>query len=299
MTIDHTVAKTLRLNALHTKKQYDLHRDTTLRFKSSDRVLLIRGSVLDGVHPKAKEPTQGPYTVQRVLDYDRYVLTDLHSRRIHNVVHVSRMIPFNTRVSGTSPWMVKGATDGAWPVKSIVGRRLHKVSDKQIGVDGKVWQYCVRWMGLGPEADSWRSRHYLSDVSELLDIYDRKNPFPPEHAATPEPLAARVTDNLVPGGRVGKSFPTRVKPTHSDEVVTPEEVERFNVTSEEIELTNSLHSYPTDSRVEVYWTDKKAWFAGKIMDSWIHKLKGRQVHRITILYDDSRNSQDTHTHNMI
>ena len=39
-------AKSLRLNALHAKKRYDLSRETDFMFKPGDRVLLLR--VIDG-----------------------------------------------------------------------------------------------------------------------------------------------------------------------------------------------------------------------------------------------------------
>ena len=185
-------AKSLRLNALHAKKRYNLSRETDFMFKPGDRVLLLR--VIDGVHPKAKEPTQGPYTVSRVLPHDRYILCDLHTRRMHNVVHVSRMLPFNKRSINTSEWMIPGqtpATAGVWPVKSIVGRRLAEVADEDAGVKGKTWQYKIRWVGYGEKSDTWRSRHYLAPIMELVIRYDEKNPFPTDRVEQREPLAPR------------------------------------------------------------------------------------------------------------
>ena len=96
-----------------------------LQKRPGDRVLLIRGEIMDhSPLPKASLPTDGPYTVARRMPHDNYVLTDLHSRRIHNTVHVSRLIPFPDRPYEGSEWMLRDPhTDGVWPVHSVIDRR--------------------------------------------------------------------------------------------------------------------------------------------------------------------------------
>ncbi len=86
------VSLQLKRHALSAKRVWDLRHDTRVQFAVGDRVLVIAGSVIDGIHPKALEPTLGPYTVCRVLPRDNYQLSDLHTRRMHDVVNVSRLI---------------------------------------------------------------------------------------------------------------------------------------------------------------------------------------------------------------
>ena len=55
------------------------------------------------------------------LPRDRYVLRDLATRRIHNTVHVSRMLPFPHPVADAdSRWMVNESVDATTIVKTIV-----------------------------------------------------------------------------------------------------------------------------------------------------------------------------------
>ena len=91
----------LRVSALKAKKRYDLKHDVQLEFTPGDRALLIRGTITDrnAVHPKALLPTEGPFTIERRVEWDRYILTDLHQKRIHARVHVSRLLPLGASAS--------------------------------------------------------------------------------------------------------------------------------------------------------------------------------------------------------
>ena len=83
--------RSLRLHAITAQKRYDLKHDVSAVYQPGDRVLLIRGEIMDkSPFPKASIPTDGPFTIARRLPRDRYALTNLHTRRIHNVVHVSQ-----------------------------------------------------------------------------------------------------------------------------------------------------------------------------------------------------------------
>ena len=69
------VTKSLRTNALHNKRRYDLRHDFRLVYKPGDRVLLIRGEILDNSPlPKADLPTDGPFTVAKALPFGRYAM---------------------------------------------------------------------------------------------------------------------------------------------------------------------------------------------------------------------------------
>ena len=295
-------SKALYLHGLHNKRRYDLKRSVNTKYAPGDRVLLIRGSVLDGIHPKASDPTDGPFTVQRALPFDRYILANTHSRRIHNVVHVSRMIAFNSRHHDSSTWMVKDAvTGGCWPVKGVADRRLQATKDKALDNSTKVWQYKIRWMDLGVEADCWVSKPYLSSIFELLQAYDARNPFPVEHAVEPDPLVPLANSGPLPPP-VGLSAAFRAGPVRSSVVTPQEKLAAHHVVTGDALFESSLLAFPEGSRVEVYWTEEKSWYAGRILKSWVYRDRvdkhARSVHRLKILYDDAVNKSEFYIHDI-
>ena len=295
-------SKALYLNGLHNKRRYDLKRSIHAKFAPGDRVLLIRGSVLDGIHPKASDPTDGPFTIQRALPFDRYILANTHSRRIHNVVHVSRMIAFNSRHQDSSTWMVKDAvTGGCWPVKGIADRRLQATKDKALDGSTKVWQYKIRWMDLGVEADCWISKPYLSSIFELIQAYDARNPFPAEHAVEPDPLVPLANSGPLPPP-VGMSASFRAGPVRSSAVTPQEKLDANQVVTGDALFESSLLAFPEGGRVEVYWTEEKAWYAGRVVKSWVYRdrtdKQARAVHRLKILYDDAVKKSEVYIHDI-
>lgn len=176
----------LRAHSLAAKKRYDLKRAVTVSFAPGERVLLIRGTYIDGNHPKMSLPTEGPFTVHERLPRDRYVLRDLATRRIHNTVHVSRMLPFpGPADDADSRWMVPDAeTGGLWPVKRVVGRRI--VTDKKTSVERT--EYLIRWVGFDKSYDRWRPSADLHSIRPLIEAYEEVFPPPlPPVARSPGP----------------------------------------------------------------------------------------------------------------
>jgi hypothetical protein len=176
----------LRVHSLAAKKRYDLKRAVTVSFAPGDRVLLIRGTYIDGHHPKMSLPTEGPFTVHERLPRDRYVLRDLATRRVHNTVHVSRMLPFpSSTIDDDSRWMATGADGGGlWPVKRVVGR--HVTKHKRTGVERT--EYLIRWVGFDKSYDRWRPSSELQSIQPLINAYEEA--FPPPFspvARTPGP----------------------------------------------------------------------------------------------------------------
>ena len=188
----------LHANSLHQKKKYDLRRDVNASFSPGDRVLLIKGRYVDKKLAKAENPTQGPYTVESRLPRDRYVLTDLHTRRLHNVVHVSRLLLYPNRAAA------QPATDSArFPIQSIVGRRVTTAVDRDLGSPAGVprLEYKVKWIGNWPP--TWRSIEFLDNVQEMVAAHNRQqnakgNPLPLEHQSLLPPLLQNETDRPLP-----------------------------------------------------------------------------------------------------
>ena len=185
------VAAKLKITALHRRRLFDLKRDTRLRFQPGDRVLLLKGKVVDGTitkHEFATEgPYLGPYTVCRVLERDNYQLSDLHTRRLHDVVHAERLVPYPS----PSKAVIDSDTD-YFPIRCIVGKRVSKLTagDRALGLEKgtEALQYKVRWLGFSSSSDSWRSPHHLGNAKELVDAYERR------HGGVIEELPAQSRD---------------------------------------------------------------------------------------------------------
>ena len=172
------VASKLKLNALHRKRAFDLKRDVTLSFRPGDRVLLLKGSVVDKTITKHEFATQGPYlgpfTIERVLERDNYLLCDMQTRRMHNKVHVERLVPYPM----TSARETESGSE-YYSVRSIVGRRVAPLAqtDRHLGI-GKgtpTLQYRVRWTGFSSASDTWLHPSYLGSVKELVDAFDKRS----------------------------------------------------------------------------------------------------------------------------
>ena len=193
--------RSLRLHAITAQKRYDLKHDVSAVYQPGDRVLLIRGEIMDkSPFPKASIPTDGPFTIARRLPRDRYALTNLHTRRIHNVVHVSRLVNFPKPVPPDHPWMVSDpVTGGLWPVHSIVGRRWPVGADRTDDTDV---EYRVQYLGISKNFTKWIHLRYLSRVLDLVSLYDDQNGrYRPDLPLADTPATAPVPEPTVEARR--------------------------------------------------------------------------------------------------
>jgi len=173
-----TIRAKLGLNALARKREADAHRDTHLQFEVHDRVLLRRRPG----HPKWEEPYHGPYRVSEVLPNDNYKLRDLHSRRLLDVVHVERLVPYPSLTNHGDEHL---DVDDEY-VQSIVGRKSHP--------GGEGYLYKVRWRGQDRREDSWLSLEELANCHDMIREYNTiVNPLPnPPPALAREPTFAET-----------------------------------------------------------------------------------------------------------
>jgi hypothetical protein len=172
----------LGLNALARKRATDSHRDTQLKFEVHDRVLLRRRPG----HPKWEEPFHGPYRISEVLENDNYRLRDLHSRRLLDVVHVERLVPYPsfTNHGDAAP------EEGDAFVQRIIGRRQCAT--------GEGFEYKVRWRGTTRKEDEWLTLDALRNCHDLVREYNTTidpldNP-PPKPALEPTHPESKVSD---------------------------------------------------------------------------------------------------------
>ena len=58
--------------------------------------------------------------------------------------------------------------------------------------------------------------------------------------------------------------------------VTPQEkLDANQVVTGDALFESSLLAFPEGGRVEVYWTEEKAWYAGRVVKSWCSWVQGR------------------------
>eukprot|EP00966_Prymnesium_polylepis_P150163 3468548-Prymnesium_polylepis.1 len=68
------VSRSLQLNQLHRLRKFNLQRDVVTEHPEGSRVLITKGRFVDGNLPKAEEPTEGPFVVERKLENGNYSL---------------------------------------------------------------------------------------------------------------------------------------------------------------------------------------------------------------------------------
>jgi hypothetical protein len=213
-------AQSLRLKAISAKYRYDLRHDVNIWYKPGDQVLLILGSVTDkkAIRKKAILPTDGPFTIHKVLGHNQYVLSNLKTRRIRETVNGSRLLPYYGQVPETeSTWMLKVApSNGSWPVARVVDRRVTTLErvDNELGLDkgDKVLQYKIRWVGFHHRSDTWRPLQSLGEIMELINEYDQQNPRPPEFMQRIEYIPRAPTDAVEPSPEAKKRRHMRARP---------------------------------------------------------------------------------------
>ena len=165
------VGKKLRVFALNRKRAFDLSHDVIAQFSPGDRVLLLKGSVIDKIHPKDEDPWMGPFTVQRRLPQDRYQLCDMKTKRMHDVVHIDRLRLWPNKLPVDDSTLLD-----TYAVERIVGHRVTKTADRDLDRPYGVptLQYRIRWRGWPPSSDSWRSMEYLYDIFPLVKAYNAR-----------------------------------------------------------------------------------------------------------------------------
>ncbi len=294
--IDHHVVydaqlRTLRTQALHAKKQFDLKRDVVTQYQPGDRILLVRGEILDRKpFAKAQLPTDGPFTVRARLPNNRYVLTDLGCRRIHEVVNVSRMLPFPDRPSSSADWMIDDPdTGGKWPVHSLVGRRRALCKRRDPGVEPHPddLEYKVHWLGFGDNYDKWVHLRYLDSIAQLVSVYNSQHdPIRPPLAVTP--TVADDPDPIIPDSTLKvPHFRFVHAPPSATTVPPPPSPPSVSDTASTAPTTPS---FPVTSRVEV-WYDSGfdshggAWWPGVVTKTYDN---GTPQAGILVKFDDLR-----------
>ena len=173
-------------------------------------------------------------------------------------------------------------------------------------------------MGFAPDSDQWRAVQYLSNIFELINEYDRHNPFTPStqfpmdnwsrpvdrpgqsvpppsdeavarrhyraHLNTGPPPGPAAQGHAASGGDVTQS--------PQEELVQPAQQE-FTETAEDTRrrLQNSLSRLPVNARVRIQQSADGPWLSGTIVKSWLPRWRmaeSQPTHRICVEYDGAQ-----------
>jgi len=239
------IASELDVNALNAKAAVDLKREHNISYAVGQQVLLVRGELIDHNLPKAEEPTEGPYTVLRALEGGQYVLGDLRSRRMHDVVTEKRLLPYPSRRLNSAEELASRFT-----IDRIVDRKLSK--------DKLTLLYRIRWSGFNKTYDSWRSMDYLHEVAPLVAAYNRLVPLPAEHQSTS--LRPVETDIALPSPAVEALRRKHFRALDGGERAPPPAAP---------DSDDMLSTYRVGTRVEMLYSEggHLVWYPGTITRS--------------------------------
>ncbi|SOV03718.1 uncharacterized protein UDID_19310 [Ustilago sp. UG-2017a] len=158
-------------------EQFDKHRLPAPQFRPGDRVWLSA----DNIH--SLRPTKkldyhrlGPFSVSEIISSHAYRLQLPPSMKIHNVFHVDRLEPYVTntipnRVQPPPP-PVEVESDLEYEVEQILDSKVdHHYRDPLF--------YLVRWVGYGPDHNSWEPASNLTHASDLITEFHTANPTRP------------------------------------------------------------------------------------------------------------------------
>ena len=276
--------RTLRQHALSAKKRYDLKRAVTIKLKPGDAVWAIRGEIMDkSPLAKATVPTEGPFVVARVLPHDRYVINNLRTRRIHNIMHIERLIPVPKYNPETSQWMLSTGPDGGqWPVRSIVDRRVK---------NGCV-EYRVRWLGFPKSWDKWLPIDNLHSILDLVSLYDKR------HGFTTPPLETepRASDDAPPPAsaeavarRHFRHNPSTASSPKTVDVLPTVPEPDVQQPSQNMQLPDTSDTFPIGTRVDVEFPREGRSWTGTVVKSRVYRprtLAALPERIITVVWDD-------------
>ena len=293
-----SLKRKLNTHAISAKARLDKKRDVKLEFEIGDKVLLTKGKYVDGVLPKAEFPQDGPFTITQVLEGGNYRIRNRNTLRIHDVVHVDRLVPLNERHVRKLDAEPHDARNGQWPVKAILNCRVITTENKLLGYkEGEPrLQYNIWWLDWPKTYGTWRESEHLLNIAQLVIDYHARNGWPP--GFEPEPLRTVQVDEKTPSiPEATKARPHFRYRSHSQrasappaaapvqpEVIEPQEV----LPPQPRDLTDR---FPKGSRVETRWGADPTWWPGVVTHTRIFSpRKIEQWHRrdrhIYVLYDN-------------
>ncbi|SOV04672.1 uncharacterized protein UDID_17163 [Ustilago sp. UG-2017a] len=158
-------------------EQFNKRRLPAPQFQPGDRVWLSADNIRS-LRPTKKLDYRrlGPFSVSEIISSHAYRLQLPPSMKIHNVFHVDRLEPYVTntipnRVQPPPP-LVEVESDLEYEVEQILDSKVdHRYRDPLF--------YLVRWVGYGPDHNSWEPASNLTHASDLITEFHTANPTCP------------------------------------------------------------------------------------------------------------------------
>ena len=239
-------ARQLNHQAIVVKECDDRKRETKISYVPGQRVILVEGRFVDGNLPKAEDPTDGPFTILKVLPKGNYVIGDLRSRRIHQIINEDRLMPWPTRRLDE-----EDALGQRYTVQRIVDRKPFT------DVDGNAsYKYRVRWAGWHKRNDSWHAMDTLHQVAPLVAAFNRVKPF--EDGYSPTQLTPALETPVTPPVAEEAKRRRHFRALDGGFVQAPVEAPSLDV------------QYPVGAQVEMLYENSDGsyqWYAGTITRS--------------------------------
>ena len=286
------VNQRLKVRALKAKKIWDLKHDVVTSFSPGDLVLVVKGSVIDGNHPKGEEPMHGPYTVRRRLARDNYQLADLRNNRLHDEFPISRLRPYPSR-------RLRSEDSELYPVQAIVGHRIRQVPINAKGslapmAGQSLVEYRIRWSGFSKSYDSFRSAQFLSNAFDLVSAYREMrrqkglSPLPDEDPSPELEDHAIGQPEVDPDAKRKPRFRADPSSMREPSVTLPDrQAGRSDPQSSGDHIgTSSLDDiFPVGTRVQVRYSD--GWWTGTVCETYVSKATSKRPseRRLVIQYD--------------
>ena len=299
------VNQRLKVRALKAKKIWDLKHDVVTSFSPGDLVLVVKGSVIDGNHPKGEEPMHGPYTVRRRLARDNYQLADLRNNRLHDEFPISRLRPYPSR-------RLRSEDSELYPVQAIVGHRIRKVPINAKGslapmAGQSLVEYRIRWSGFSKSYDSFRSAQFLSDAFDLVSAYREMrrqkglSPLPDEDPSPELEDHAIGQPEVDPDAKRKPRFRADPSSMREPSVTLPDrQAGRSDPQSSGDHIgTSSLDDiFPVGTRVQVRYSD--GWWTGTVCETYVSKATSKRPseRRLVIQYDSKEYKDELWEHGL-
>jgi hypothetical protein len=157
------------------KKYYNRrHQPITFQPGQKAYLRLHRGYSVPGVHRKYGPQFVGPFEIEARVGKLAYRMKFPTHWKIHNVVSVTQLEPAATE----DPYQRRHAQPPAvhderfphdadrYEVEKILNKRTRRYGR------GQRDEYLVRWLGYGPEDDTWIPRHNLDGAEEALRLFE-------------------------------------------------------------------------------------------------------------------------------
>ncbi len=168
---------TMRMKAYYDEK----HQPQFFSVGDMVNLRLHRGYTLPslvGQNKKLSQQFVGPLRVRERIGRLAYRLDLPDTWKIHDVVSIAHLEPASTegndpyhRPRPTHPDAVITTPDAEpeWELEQLLRRRTYRKGR------GYATEYLARWLGYGPEYDSWVNVKDLGNARELVDEFNRRD----------------------------------------------------------------------------------------------------------------------------